>query len=143
MNPQEMAKARRALDIQQTAKKFLTSQAEHHTAMAKAHNTSAADFDEDSSEHIFHKAAAQSHLAAGEAAAECCQCCKADTFTDLFKSDLSDGDELIPTKVSAIIPDAQPTPGGRLVYRTGMHEVKQPTHGNTPFNFEKLTAIEE
>jgi hypothetical protein len=129
LNPQEMAKARRALDMQQAIQKCAESLAQHHIAAAN-------DYEKGSTEHTFHTNSADSIV-------ECCKACmKSDAVADLFKSDTHDGDELEPTKVSAVIPDHVPTPaGGRKVLRTGMHEVRQPTHANTPF--EKFTVIEE
>lgn len=141
MNPEEMRKAKRAHDMQQLAKKFLTSQATFHTAAAKAHHTSAADFEKDSSEHIHHSAMAAAHTQAGEDCVSCCnECMKSDSFFDLHKAEM-DFDALEPTQISAITPDAPARVAVRPVYRTGQTPI--PTErANTPFDFSKLTEIE-
>jgi hypothetical protein len=145
LNPEEMRKAKRAHDAKQLAKKFLTSQATFHATAAKAHDTSAGDFEKDSSEHIHHSAMAAAHTQAGEDCVECCnECMKADSIFDLFKADTVE-DAIIPTQVSGVIPDAQLSPSGNLraVYRVGMNPIPAANRTDARFDFSKLTSIEE
>jgi hypothetical protein len=144
MDTNEMAKARRALDMRQLAKKFFGGHIAHHARMAKAHAESANDFEEGSSEHTFHSTAAKSHLLAGEEATECCQeCLKTDFAVDLRKAEMEDG--MIPTQVSAVAPTV---PAGlRMVLRAGQQDYSRQAQPGTPTEFSnlvtKLTSVEE
>jgi hypothetical protein len=125
-------------------KKFLTASAAHHAEMAAAHQTSADDFEKGSSEHTFHSAAAKSHLTAGEESAACCQECMKADFGELSKAEGFDWDALIPTRISAIAPEAPANV--RAIPRAGAPNVPRPNVG-TPTDaaslVQKITQVEE
>ena len=130
-------------------KKFLTAQAAHHSEMSKVHQTSADDYEDGCSENVFHKAAATSHLKAGETCAECAKSCdKAEFAGDLNKMEEFDFDSLVPTLVSSVAPTVPP--GIRAVPRYGQRDFSaesRKTSVGTPIDaatlVQKITQVEE
>jgi hypothetical protein len=129
----QLEKARKKL--QNTAQKFLKGQHAFHTAMAKAHETSAEDFQKESSEHIHHTAAAAAHTAAAENCAECMAEYSKVAWSDFFKSERGSPE---PSPISAVTPNA---PGVTAVPRAGQRPfTEKPV---VPTQFAKLVEIEE
>lgn len=99
--------------IREHLKSMHTNRAEHHSAMARLHKEAMDAYESDSPEHVFHKAAAEAHVSAGESETEMARACmKADTGEDLEKRD-----GLMPTQVSGVAPPyrAVPRPGQREI----------------------------
>ncbi len=111
-----------------TLKKFFTSAATHHTAMAKLAATAMNGCEEDSDERTMHKSAMDSHISHAECCAECAKACD--------KADSSDFEKLIPSAVSRVTPTA---PGIRMVPRAGQ---QMPTMPEVDKDFADLVSIE-
>jgi hypothetical protein len=131
-------------------KKALTALATHCATMAKAHQTSADDYEDGCSESVYHKAAAASHLATGEEMVSCCQECMKVSDADFAKAESLglDWDSLIPTAVSGITPDVPANV--RAVPRYGQRDFSaesRKTNVGTPIDaaslVQKITQIEE
>lgn len=100
---------------------FLTKTAEHHVAMAKAHQAAMEACEEGAPEHEFHKVALAAHAGMGE---ECVGACKA--LAAATKGMLSgfdgDLDSIEPLNVSRIAPAAP-----RAIPRHGAPPVREAT----------------
>jgi hypothetical protein len=114
--------------MRDTLKKFFTSTAEHHIAMAKAHQLAMDGCEEGDGQHEFHKSAMASHAAQGEA---CCECAKA-----CSKAADSDFEKLVPMNISRVTPTP---PGITAVPRAGSRPM--PT-ASVEKEFEGLVKIE-
>jgi hypothetical protein len=94
--------------------KVLTTTAEHHVALGKAHATAAEAYEDDSAAAIFHKAASAAHA---DQASTCVEACK--VLAASMKSSDDHLDKLIPNAISIVTPDRT---GLRPIYRHGQRE---------------------
>jgi hypothetical protein len=118
-------------------KQFLTKMAEHHTALAKAHEAFREGMGEDSpAADQFHKAAGNAHASIAE---ECVQACKTLMGSNKAMGVDDDRDGLLPMPVglSAIAPD---NPNIRPVFRNGMREFGKAA---VPEQFAQLIVVDE
>jgi hypothetical protein len=99
-------------------KKFFTASASHHVEMAKAHQFAMDGSDEGDSQHEFHKAAATSHMAAGETCVACAKACETSRKVD-------GGDELEPLP-KGFSKTAPTPPNIRAVPRAGQQPLPTP-----------------
>jgi hypothetical protein len=121
----------------------------HHNDMVNCHNNKLANCKAGTDDHEFHKAAAESHIAARDARdkkiEECnkamAECEKADTATIIRKLI---GDTLVPTRVSVVAPPRPAAPNGlTAIPRPGQPEINNPAVPNVAPEFQKLFALED
>lgn len=126
----------------EVAKKFFTGHAQHLVNTATFHKDEMEDCEKDSPAWQRHKDMMDSATNGAQDCIEFAKTCDKADFGDLGKSEL---DRLEPTQVSAVIPDAQPTPTGNLraVYRVGQNPIPAANRTGAGFDFSKLTSIEE
>jgi hypothetical protein len=130
----QLEKARKKL--QDTAQKFLKGQHTFHKTAAASHETSAGDFEKDSSEHMHHSTMAAAHTAAADSCLACMEECSKVVWTDLFKA--AERAEPVASPISAVVPTA---PGVTAVPRAGQRPVIDKAVVATQFS--KLVEIEE
>jgi hypothetical protein len=116
---------------------FLTGAGEHHAAMAKAHQTAADGYEADSTPHVFHKTAMDSHTNMADV---CLAACKVLQNADLSDFEKRDFKNLMPTPISAVTPDAPAHAHLRRVPRAGQPEPQTPIVSDV---FSKLISVDE
>ena len=98
--------------MRDTLKKFFTSAATHHTAMAALAQSAMGGCEEDSDQHTLHKTAMESHISHAQCCTECAKACT--------KADGDELDKLAPTAISRVTPTP---PHLKMVPRAGMQPV--------------------
>jgi hypothetical protein len=124
------------MKLNEHLKKMHTTMATHHLAMAKAHKAALAKAQAMESDgdglSEFHKAAMDAHTQAGEYHAQCAKDLSATGKAAGMGDNL---DDLMPSPISAVVPDA---PLVRAVLRPGMQ-----TLPNVSREFQKLVSVDE
>jgi hypothetical protein len=111
----QLDKARK--NLADAAQKFLKGQHTFHNTAAASHETSANDFEKDSSEHTHHSTMAAAHTAAADSCLACMEECSKVVWTDLFKA--AERADPVASPISAVVPTAP----GRAVTRVGQQPI--------------------
>jgi hypothetical protein len=119
--------------------KLLKTCADHFAGDAKHHATMAKAWETDSEQHASHNERGEACKAMADKCASLGdKCSKADSIGDLGKLFGDKADEMQPSNVSIVAPDAPAR--GRLVLRAGQREVPADA---VPVEFRKLVSIED
>jgi hypothetical protein len=135
----QLEKARKK--VQDAAEKFVKGVHTFHKAAAASHESSANDFEKDSSEHTHHSTMAAAHTAAADSCLACLEECSKVVWGDLFKSEQA---APVASPISAVATDAPPNV--RAVTRTGGRPMPVQTHpvvSSGSVDFNKLIGLEE